>query len=70
MKQFKAAPEVGITIPEINFAIFGDTGTFAPYGHYILKQVSLDNFVKPYNFVLLTGDIAYAGMNSQKVGEM
>jgi len=45
-------------------------GTFAPNGHYVIKQITLDNFVKPYNFVFLTGDIAYAGMNSQKVGEL
>jgi hypothetical protein len=44
-------------------------GTFAPFGHFVAKQISLNNFAKPFDFVFLTGDIAYAGMNSQKVGE-
>lgn len=43
-------------------------GTFAPFGHSVIKQITRDNLVQPFNFVFLTGDIAYAGMNSQKVG--
>ena len=54
----------------INIAVFGDMGTFAPFGHSVIHQISADNFVKPFNFVFLTGDIAYAGMNSQQVGEV
>ena len=49
-------------------AVFGDMGTFAPLGHMVISQITRDNLVKPFNFVFLTGDIAYAGMNSEKVG--
>jgi hypothetical protein len=45
-------------------AVFGDMGTFAPFGHFIAKQIARDNFIKPFDFVFLTGDMAYAGMNS------
>lgn len=38
-------------------------GTFAPMGHAVINQISKDNFIKPFDFVFLTGDIAYAGMN-------
>ena len=51
-------------------AVFGDMGTFAPLGHMVMSQISRDNLVKPYHFVFLTGDIAYAGMNSEKTGEI
>lgn len=49
-------------------AVFGDMGTFAPFGHFVIKQIARDHFIKPFDFVFLTGDIAYAGMNSEKVG--
>jgi hypothetical protein len=39
-------------------------GTFAPFGHFVANQIAKDSFVKPLDFVFLTGDIAYAGMNS------
>ncbi len=39
-------------------------GTYAPFGHMVSKMISSQNFAKPYDFVFLTGDIAYAGMNS------
>jgi hypothetical protein len=51
-------------LDELNFAVFGDMGTFAPFGHFVTKQIAKDNFIKPFHFVFLTGDIAYAGMNS------
>lgn len=34
-----------------------------------MKQIAKDHFIKPLDFVFLTGDISYAGMNSEKVGE-
>lgn len=45
-------------------------GTFAPFGHMVINQIARDNFVKPYDFVFLTGDIAYAGVGSEKKGEI
>jgi len=55
---------------EINLAVFGDMGTFAPCGHLVIHQIARDNFAKPYDFVFLTGDIAYAGIGSEKSGEI
>jgi hypothetical protein len=43
-------------------------GTFAPFGHFVAKQISLNNFAKPFDFVFLTGDIAYAGIGSESQG--
>lgn len=43
-------------------------GTFAPLGHMVTNQIVRDNLVKPVDFVFLTGDIAYAGMNNEQVG--
>lgn len=45
-------------------------GTFAPLGHLVMNQIVRDNLVKPADFVFLTGDIAYAGMNSEEDGEL
>lgn len=39
-------------------------GTFVPFGHVVAAQIARDNFVKPYDFIFLTGDIAYAGISS------
>lgn len=44
-------------------------GTFAPFGHFVIDKIAKDHFTKPFNFVFLTGDLAYAGMNNQKRGE-
>lgn len=70
IKYFQAPPLKDTSLPEINMAVFGDMGTFAPLGHMVMSQISRDNLVKPYHFVFLTGDIAYAGMNSEKTGEI
>jgi hypothetical protein len=43
-------------------------GTYAPFGHMVTKMLVSHNLVKPYDFVFLTGDIAYAGVGSQKAG--
>jgi hypothetical protein len=56
-------------LDEITYGVFGDMGTFAPFGGFVTNQIAKDHFVKPLDFVFLTGDIAYAGMNSEKVGE-
>lgn len=44
-------------------------GTFAPLGHLVMSQIVRDNLVKPVDFVFLTGDIAYAGMNKEEDGQ-
>ena len=44
-------------------------GTFAPFGHFVIDKIAKDHLIKPFNFVFLTGDIAYAGMNNVKKGE-
>jgi hypothetical protein len=56
-------------LEELNFAVVADMGTFAPFGHFVAEQIARDHFIKPFGFVFLTGDISYAGMNSQKIGE-
>lgn len=43
-------------------------GTYAPFGHMVSKMISNQNFIKPYDFIFLTGDIAYAGVSSQEKG--
>lgn len=63
IKHFNGPPRKGQQLSEINMAVFGDMGTFAPLGHLVMKQIVRDNLAKPADFVFLTGDIAYAGMN-------
>ena len=43
-------------------------GTFAPVGGFVINQIAKDHFIKPFDFVFLTGDVAYAGMNKEKIG--
>lgn len=68
-KYFTGPPLRTQTLDELNVAIFGDMGTFAPFGHFVIDRIAKDHFVKPFNLVFLTGDIAYAGVNSQERGE-
>jgi len=51
-------------------SVFGDMGTYVPFGHLISKLIAEKNTLKPYDFVFLTGDIAYAGVGSKKNGEL
>lgn len=53
----------------MNIAVFGDMGTFAPFGAFVIDQIAKDNLITPFNFVFLTGDVAYAGVNSYDRGE-
>jgi acid phosphatase type 7 len=69
IKYFTAPPLKVQALDEINIAVFGDMGTFAPFGHFVIDKIAKDHFIKPFHFVFLTGDIAYAGMNSQTRGE-
>jgi hypothetical protein len=69
IKYFNGPPKKGETLKEINLAVFGDMGTFAPLGHLVINQIVKDNNKKPVDFVFLTGDIAYAGMDNEEAGE-
>lgn len=68
VKYFNSAPKRNSTLEEIRFAVFGDMGTYAPFGHMVSKMITSQHAEKAYDFVFLTGDIAYAGMSSQKKG--
>ena len=69
IKYFQAPPLRSQQLEELNIAVFGDMGTFAPFGNHVIAKIAKDHFTKPFHFVFLTGDIAYAGMNNQKRGE-
>lgn len=64
IKYFKGPPQKDQKLSEIKIAVFGDMGTYAPFGHFVTKMIANKNMERPYDFVFLTGDIAYAGMNS------
>ena len=64
VKYFTSAPLKVQQLDELRMAVVADMGTFAPFGHFVIQQIARDHFIKPFNFVFLTGDIAYAGMNS------
>lgn len=68
IKYFKSPPKKNTHLDEVRFAVFGDMGTYAPFGHMVSKLITSHNNEKPYDFVFLTGDIAYAGVSSQKKG--
>lgn len=65
IKHFKAPPSINSTLSEIRMAVFGDMGTYTPLGHMVTKLITSQQRVKPYDFVFLTGDIAYAGVSSK-----
>lgn len=67
-KYFSSAPLKVQQVGELRMAVVADMGTFAPFGHFVIQQIARDHFITPFNFVFLTGDIAYAGMNSQQIG--
>lgn len=37
-------------------------GTYMPFGHMVSKMITMAHTTKHYDFVFLTGDIAYAGI--------
>lgn len=64
MIEFTSAPLTGD--PDyLDFAVFGDMGTIIPFGHWVSKQIERDNDRHHYNFSLLAGDVAYAGISSE-----
>ena len=70
VKYFKSPPLRVQTLEEVNIAVFGDMGTYTPFGAFVINQIAKDHFLKPYDFVFLTGDIAYAGVSNEKTGEL
>lgn len=62
LKHFKSPPNKNSHLDEVRFAVFGDMGTYMPFGHMVSKMVTTMHSAKPYDFVFLTGDIAYAGI--------
>lgn len=41
--------------------MFGDEGTIVPFSYPVSKTIEKDNEKERFDFVLLAGDIAYAG---------
>lgn len=70
VKYFKSPPLKVQTLEEVNIAVFGDMGTYTPFGAFVINQIAKDHFIRPYDFVFLTGDIAYAGVSNEKLGEL
>lgn len=68
IKYFTSPPLRTQKLDEMSIAVFGDMGTFAPFGHFVIDKIAKDNLISPFDFVFLTGDIAYAGVNSQSRG--
>ncbi len=40
LKSFKAPPKKNSTLQEIRLAVFGDMGTYAPFGHMVSKLIT------------------------------
>jgi hypothetical protein len=57
-------------LEEVRFATFGDMGTYMPFGHMVSKMISNFHTAKAYDFVFLTGDIAYAGIGHKEIDEL
>ncbi len=69
-KYFKSPPLKVQSLEEVNIAVFGDMGTYTPFGAFVTNQIVKDHFIRPYDFVFLTGDIAYAGVSKETLGEL
>ena len=67
---FVSPPKVGEKMDRIHFVAVGDMGTYAPMGHVVSNGIYNHHVKDPFNFVFLNGDIAYAGMSSEGVGEI
>ena len=67
---FISPPAKGTHLERIHFVAVGDMGTYAPMGHYVADAIYNYGVKDPFNFVFLNGDIAYAGISSDKVGEL
>jgi hypothetical protein len=70
IKYFKSPPLKVQSLEEVNIAVFGDMGTYTPFGAFVINQIVKDHFIRPYDFVFLTGDIAYAGVSKESTGEL
>ena len=60
VKYFKSPPLRVQTLDEVNIAVFGDMGTYTPFGAFVTNQISNDHFFDPYDFLFLTVDISYS----------
>lgn len=69
VKYFTSPPLRSQSLETMNIAVFGDMGTFAPFGNFVIDKIAKDNLLTPFNLVFLTGDIAYAGVNNYERGE-
>lgn len=67
---FIAPPNKGTHLDRIHFVAVGDMGTYVPMGHYVSEAIYIHGVKDPFDFVFLNGDIAYAGVSSDKVGEL
>jgi hypothetical protein len=45
-------------------------GTYIPFGHLVSKMVSTSHIAHPFDFVFLTGDLAYAGLGHKETTEL
>ena len=69
-RSFVSPPNKGTHLPRIHFAAFGDMGTYVPMGHKVSDALFDYHQKDPFDFVFMNGDIAYAGISSDKVGEV
>ena len=65
---FIAPPNRDQHLDRINFAVFGDMGTYEPMGFAVSYQLNMTNMIDPFDFVFLTGDMAYAGRSEKNNG--
>lgn len=63
VRSFTSAPKAGERDMPYNIAMFGDFGTIIPFSLPVSNMILKDHQERPFNFSLLLGDIAYAGVN-------
>jgi len=63
---FTAAPTYSPPPASVTWAVFGDMGTVVPLGFEVTQQMVNDNNEQSFNMALHLGDLAYAGVSSQK----
>lgn len=63
-RKFTTSPLPNDSSMTLDFAAFGDMGTIIPFAYPVSKMIEIDHKIRNYNFALLAGDIAYAGVSS------
>ncbi len=43
LRYFKSPPKQNTRLNEVRFAVFGDMGTYAPFGHMVSKLITSHN---------------------------